>query len=113
MTVVVNHQCVADALGIQARTRGAKRPKTDRDIEDAIGTRSQRREKVRSIVRCEGLGFAVIRKDRSPAPAQAKTACDGERLQQPASRHVQFVRILVHACPAKLSGHCGVIATEK
>jgi len=81
MAIVVHHQRVADALGIEARARGAKGSQAYGDVEDAIGTRLKWREEAGAIVRSNPAS--------SCATAQGGSARGGESLQEPATADVR------------------------
>src|SRR5687767_6003115 len=76
VAVVVHHERVADALGIEARTSGTKGAQAHRDVEDAIGARPKR---------CQAPGAVVPEPRRYRASAYAHAAPCREHLQQPAT----------------------------
>src|SRR5262245_6180648 len=94
MPVVVYHQRVADALGIEARTGGAKRSQAHGEVEDPVGMRTQWCEAPGTIVRAQPFLGGAARQARSGASREAGSACCCNGLQNlsPADVHTRPVQ---------------------
>ena len=83
MAVIMYHQCVADPLGLDARSLGAERAQTNRDVEQAVGMGAHRRQKRWHILHGKSAYARRTHARLGGAAGKAKPAQRQRTLKQP------------------------------